>query len=832
MNNIETMRLSRLFKCLCLALLSMCFSYDAVSQYVPTYEVIADSSITFPTVISFGGSPSAFAKNGSVAKVPLGGTKYDFTYLNTPGFIGIDTVQFNYFVAPGSIVHAIAYVEVVPSIIRANSDFAISSVGQAIEVNVLSNDYSSMNVLNLTSIPVVTNGFAFILPDSSIYYQPDPGFMGFGSMNYVVCDSIDNCATGTLTVSVNDGSGPLANDSIYVNTIEDTAVSIPLLYEGYEMVSAPNNGTATIEPGGVVTYSPTSAFVGSDQFLIKISLYGSTIYRDIFVDVLPKSNTNTVAFDDYGYTPINMEIDINVTDNDIGNYNIKSFTQPQFGEGVVSKVNGDVLKFTPSIDFSGPAEFTYTVKNASGFSESASVTISVDDQEPQEDPFELYTNKNTPLVLYYNVPISYTEFDVVNDPNHGSLEYIVGDTTIQIGTQSIDVENVIIYHPDIDYTGDDEFEIDYCVTVNNSCYLTKIIVHVLDVGTELCASQDCVWPGDSNNDGIANMLDLLQLGRTIGEFGLSRTNPTIDWYGQFASEWGKSSFGTNLDFKYADADGNGEVNESDLTSLNNHYDLTHAVHPDINPYEKTYPLVLVPTTVGPYNAGDLVSFDLELGQVGAEAVNMYGFTYSFAYNSSFVDATSIDLDFDESSWIYTNNNSPVLTLTKNLELQERVDAGLTRTNGYSVSGRGKVATVSFIIEDDIQIKSKDRYISFEVVLDDIISQDDNGHYFKLPSFKREVILDLGGFNELSSDEDLIVYPNPADQFLTVHLNGQSVMTDVTIYNMAGMEVFHLNNLQWEHAQLSVNDYAEGMYIIQAKISDGSVINKKFHVIKQ
>jgi len=832
MNNIETMRLSRVLKCLCIALLSMCLSYDAFAQYVPTYQVIADSSVTFPTIISFGGSPSAFAKNGTVAKTPLGGTKYDFTYLNSPGFIGMDTVQFNYFVAPGSIVHSVAYVDVVPSIITANSDFATSSVGQAVEVNVLSNDYSSMNVLNLTSIPVVTNGFAFILPDSSIYFQPDPSFMGFGSMNYVVCDSIDNCATGTLTVSVNDGSGPSANDSIYVSTIEETAVSIPLLYEGYEMVTPPINGSATIEPGGVVTYTPNMAFVGADQFLIKIAINGSIIYRDVFIDVLPKANTNTVAFDDYGYTPINIEIDINVTDNDIGNYNIKSFTQPQFGEGVVTKVSGDILKFIPTTDFSGPAEFTYTVKNFSGFSETATVTVVVDDQEPQEDPFELYTNKNTSLVLYYNIPISYTEFDVVNDPNHGSLEYIEGDTTIIIGTQSIDVENLIIYHPDIDYIGDDEFEIDYCVTVNNTCYLTKIIVHVLDEGSELCAAQDCVWPGDSNNDGIANMLDLLQLGRTVGEFGLARTNPTINWYGQFASEWGKSSFGSNLDFKYADTDGNGEVNETDLNSLDSHYDLTHAVHPDINPYEKAYPFVLVPTTSGPYNAGDLVSFDLELGQVGAEAINMYGFTYAFAYNSSFVDPASIVVDFDESSWIYTNNNSPVLTLTKNLELQERVDAGLTRTNGYSVSGRGRVATISFIIDDDLIPDLATRFIPIQIGLENIISQDDNGIYFKLPDFKTEILFDAGGFNDPTSEEDLVVFPNPTDQFLTVHLNGQDLMTEVSIYNIAGVEMFHLDNLQWERAQLSVNDYAEGMYILQAQISDGSVINKKFQVIRK
>ena len=832
MNNMDTMRISNLYKIVLVAFLAIGTSIATYAQIVPTYQVIAGESLTFPNVTSFGGSASAFADNGSIAKTPLGGSQYQFTYLNDPGFLGVDTVQFNFFVSPGNIAHAIAYVDVVPSIINANNDFATTDLDQAVEVNVLINDYSSMGILNLTSIPVVSNGFAFILPDSSIYYQPDPGFVGFGSLNYVVCDSIDNCSTGTLTISVSDGSEPSANDSIYVSTLQDNPLTIPLTYEGYEIVSNASNGSAVIEPGGVVTYTPNAGFVGLDVVVVKRLFSGQFFYRDIFIDVLPQQNTNTVAFDDYGYTPINTDLEINVTNNDIGNFNIKTFTQPQFGQGVVSKVNGDILKFVPTTDYTGSAEFTYTVKNNGGFIETATVTVVVDDQEPQDEPFELYTNKNTPLILYYDIPIEYAEFNVENDPNHGNLVYYDQDTTITIENQSIAVSNVMVYYPDIDFTGDDEFEINYCITINGSCYLTKIIVHVLNVGAELCASQDCVWPGDTNNDGIANMLDLLQLGRTIGEFGIARTAPSIDWFGQFANEWGKSSFGSNLDIKYADTDGNGEVNQDDLTGLDQSYNFTHTVHPEINPFEKTYPIILQATSTGPYSAGDLVTFDLLLGQSGNEAINMYGFTYAFEYNSTFIDANSINIDFDENSWLYTNNNSPVLSLTKNLELLERVDVGVTRTNGYSVSGHGKVATLSFIIDDDLELRSDARFLPFNISIKDIIGQDDNGQYFQLPNFETEIIYDTGGADDLTTNEDLILFPNPTDQFLTIHLNGEELMTDVTIYSITGVEMFNINNVQWERAELDVSKYAQGMYIVKSKVSDGSVLQKKFQVIKE
>jgi len=57
------------------------------------------------------------------------------------------------------------------------------------------------------------------------------------------------------------------------------------------------------------------------------------------------------------------------------------------------------------------------------------------------------------------------------------------------------------------------------------------------------------------------------------------------------------------------------------------------------------------------------------------------------------------------------------------------------------------------------------------------------------------------------------------------------MTDVKIYNITGQQIFALDNLQWERAQLDVSQYPQGMYILQSKISDGSVLQKKFQVIR-
>ena len=58
------------------------------------------------------------------------------------------------------------------------------------------------------------------------------------------------------------------------------------------------------------------------------------------------------------------------------------------------------------------------------------------------------------------------------------------------------------------------------------------------------------------------------------------------------------------------------------------------------------------------------------------------------------------------------------------------------------------------------------------------------------------------------------------------------MTDVTIYSITGVEMFSINNVHWERAELDVSKFAQGMYIVKSKVSDGSVLQKKFQVIKE
>lgn len=90
---------------------------------------------------------------------------------------------------------------------------------------------------------------------------------------------------------------------------------------------------------------------------------------------------------------------------------------------------------------------------------------------------------------------------------------------------------------------------------------------------EPCDSE-CVWPGDANNDGIANHMDLLNLGLASSGSGPLRMAP-LSWAPHGADAW-TGSLPDGLNMKYTDMNGDGEVDiEDDIDILNLHYGLTH-----------------------------------------------------------------------------------------------------------------------------------------------------------------------------------------------------------------------------------------------------------------
>jgi hypothetical protein len=80
-----------------------------------------------------------------------------------------------------------------------------------------------------------------------------------------------------------------------------------------------------------------------------------------------------------------------------------------------------------------------------------------------------------------------------------------------------------------------------------------------------------VWPGDMDNDGTVDAYDVMRIGACWNCTGSPRLEASLIWYAQHCSGW------TPSEAVFADADGNGFVEENDLAAIETNYGKTHQV---------------------------------------------------------------------------------------------------------------------------------------------------------------------------------------------------------------------------------------------------------------
>ncbi len=86
----------------------------------------------------------------------------------------------------------------------------------------------------------------------------------------------------------------------------------------------------------------------------------------------------------------------------------------------------------------------------------------------------------------------------------------------------------------------------------------------------IAPEQVCVWPGDTNNDGLVNERDVFPVATYWGETGTAR-NGSIMWRPQVSTVWDLP------EATYADANGDGRVNVNDVLPIGMNWSKSHPV---------------------------------------------------------------------------------------------------------------------------------------------------------------------------------------------------------------------------------------------------------------
>lgn len=337
----------------------------------------------------------------SIHKQPMFGTvviNTNRTITYTPSYLFLGTETFQYKVEDVDGDYSVATVTVTvterPDYLPvANDDYRGATYNTPRIVDVLIND------TGLEDSPVVVAkksdpayGTIKVNADNTITYTPDGNYLGQVQFDYTVTDVDGDTDAATVFINVKvKNMIPDAYDDI-VTTLVNTPVNIHVLdndsslYEGIKGLHihvAPKWGTAVVNADNTVTYTPSSWYIGNDEFVYYVQdVDGDYDIATVRIAVLEKQNAIPIANDDRRGATKNTPVDINVLINDEGLEDgwIRVFAKenPDPATGSIVVKSDNIVTFTPATDYIGDAMFKYYITDRNNdTSNVATVNIAV-----------------------------------------------------------------------------------------------------------------------------------------------------------------------------------------------------------------------------------------------------------------------------------------------------------------------------------------------------------------------------------------------------------------------------------------------------------------------
>ena len=364
--------------------------------------------INTPVVVNvkandFDPNGTPLTNNPTIVGTPTGGTASvnpdgTVTFTPTPNFTG--TAVFKYAICDNgtpalcdtatvtiTVTQPLQTVNVAPIAINdATSTPVNTPIGGDVSNN--DNDLNVGQTLTFNKLSNPLNGVAVMQPNGAYTYMPNANFVGRDSFQYRVCDNgtPSLCATAWVVIDVtplgvNTNFPPVAVDDnattyagmptiINVKANDNDPNGQPL--SNPEIIGTPVGGTASVNPNGTVTFTPTPGFVGTATFKYAVCDNSSPALCDtatvtITVNPAPApTNVNIapVAIDDanttYKNTPITASVALNDSDANVGQSLTFSLVSNTTHGSVSLNANG-TYTYTPTANYTGPDQFTYQV---------------------------------------------------------------------------------------------------------------------------------------------------------------------------------------------------------------------------------------------------------------------------------------------------------------------------------------------------------------------------------------------------------------------------------------------------------------------------------------
>lgn len=333
-----------------------------------------------------------------------------------------------------------------------------------------------------------------------------------------------------------------------------------------------------------------------------------------------------------------------------------------------------------------------------------------------------------------------------------------------------------------------------------------------------------IWPGDVNDNGIVNKVDLLYIGYAYGAEGPSRTGQSDTWGAKEAPEsWG-NNFPNGINYAFADCNGDGMVDELDANVVINNLNLTHD---DVTFIPDEFPVGIMGENPScefinapPAAPVDQVfNLEIALGATNIPIEDMSGFTFVVNIEPEAIGINETAIKLSPNTWLDENESNSLLVQDVDLD-NVQLKVAYTKTNQIGISGEGSIAKVSFLIESDVIDLLVIDTVAF--MIDSILVLDNDLTPIPVVSDTLKLKVDRELTVSTFQPETAIkvaIFPNPTSGLL-IFESTQPHLEKISLFDTFGKLVFE-QGLQKEHLQtIDISFAPNGIYIAKIKTTNG------------
>lgn len=351
-----------------------------------------------------------------------------------------------------------------------------------------------------------------------------------------------------------------------------------------------------------------------------------------------------------------------------------------------------------------------------------------------------------------------------------------------------------------------------------------------------------IWPGDINDNGEVNSVDLLYWALSKGTNGVPRTTGTLYWEEQPITTLWTEEFEDGQNFAYADCNGDGQIDLVDQIIIQLNQDSTH------NPYlgedfsdgiRGIDPLLWLGEVENENIAtslGSSFSIPIHLGSEAYPLEGFFGVAFRIMIDTGFIEMVEPIIEKTENDWLFEEASMSILNLSSSF--QEAGKEGFEvafylNEPTATVGGFGKIGALNVIIVDDLTLLEVDTTI--EITIEPIRMVDAQLTTLNIVNDTLDITIYQDSTIMLSTGEQykdkienqVQLYPNPVNQLLEIALEDEQLKS-IEIFNSLSQL-----NQSWTFASgktktiVDVASFPPGLYWLRVTTVSGAIIQSNF-----